>query len=62
MPIKKDELVSKIKEWSGRPTPVFNVENVHVGNYEVENYEVKNSDENDNVELMNNDILCEVEI
>ena len=52
MPMKRDQLISKFKEWSGRPTPVFNIENVHV-----ENYEVENNDENNNVELMNNNIL-----
>ena len=57
MPIKKDQLIYKFKEWSGRPTPVFHIENVHV-----ENDEVENDDENDNIELMDNNILCEVEI
>ena len=40
MPIKKDQLIYKFKEWSGRPTPALNIENVRV----------ENDDENDNVE------------
>ena len=44
MTIKKDQLISKFKEWSERLTPVFDIENVYV-----ENYEMENNDKNDNI-------------
>jgi len=57
MPNKKEELIAKFKEWHGRPTPVFDDEDVNVPNYEILN----NHNIND-VNFMSEDILCEVEI